>query len=94
MNPVSNKPISLTEHAVEQMRLRGASEDEVRTAVQVGQWKPAKRGRVSAAKSFAFGGASPMNGKTYTHKTVMPVFANEPHQIMVVTVLVYYHDEK
>ncbi|MFN8459005.1 MAG: DUF4258 domain-containing protein [Anaerolineae bacterium] len=84
------KPIHFSRHALDQMRLRGATQDEVREAIKTSLWQPAKRGKYQARKTFAFGQPSPINQKVYPFKTVETIFADEPGEIVVVTVLVYY----
>ena len=38
------KPIVFTNHALQRMKERGASEDSVREAIRIGQREPAQRG--------------------------------------------------
>lgn len=86
----SMKPIRFSQHALDQMRLRGAAQEEVRETVETSSWQPAKRGKYQASKTFAFGRPSPVNQQVYPFKTVQAIFADEPNEIVVVTVLVYY----
>jgi hypothetical protein len=85
------KPVRLSQHALDQARLRGATEDEVKETIRTMTWTTAKRGKVQARKTFAFGRASPINGNIYPSKTVHVIFADEPAEIVAITVLVYYH---
>ena len=82
------KPIRLSGHAVQQMQFRGASDQEVTEAVRTASWLSADNGRWECRKDFVFNAI--WNGKLYTTKQVRPVFAEEPHEIVVVTVYVYY----
>lgn len=47
-----------------------------------------RRGRLECRKSFHFN--AEWNGKYYATKQVRPVFADEPSEIVVVTIYVYY----
>ena len=85
------KTIRLSQHALDQARLRGATQDEIAETVRTVAWAQAKRGRFQARKTFAFGRASPINGIFYSSKTVDVIFADEADEIVVITVLVYYH---
>jgi hypothetical protein len=84
------KPIRLSQHALDQMRMRGATEAEVRETIETASWQPARRGKLRARKSFPFGRPSPVNQQIYSFKIVDAIFAVEPNEIVVVTVLAYY----
>lgn len=84
------KTLRFSQHALNQMRLRGATREEVMEVVEAMPWQPAKRGKYQSRKTFAFGRPSPINGQIYPLKTVHVIFADEPNEIVVVTVLVYY----
>jgi muramoyltetrapeptide carboxypeptidase LdcA involved in peptidoglycan recycling len=84
------KTIRFSQHALDQMRLRGATREEVRETVQTTLWQLAKRGKYQVRKTFAFGRPSPINQQIYPFKTVHVIFADEPDEIVIVTVLVYY----
>jgi Domain of unknown function (DUF4258) len=84
------KPIHFSKHALEQMRLRGASKAEVIEAIETTLTKPAKSGKFQTRKKFAFGQASPINQKVYTYKVIQVIFADELAQRVVITVLVFY----
>ncbi len=88
------KPIRLSAHAQEQMALRGATEDEIKETIRRGEWQPAKRGRQHAVCQFGFDKPSPVNQQTYRFKTVDAVFVDEPREIVVVTVKVFYSDKE
>jgi len=88
------KGIRVSAHAKKQMILRGASEDEVCTAIHSGQWEQAKAGKFQAKYCFDFNANSPINQQFYKYKKVEPVFADEPYEIVVITVKVYYFNEK
>jgi hypothetical protein len=86
------KTIRFSQHALDQMRLRGATREEIMETVETAPWQSAKRGKYQARKAFAFGRPSPINQQIYPSKTVHVIFADEPNEIVVVTVLVYYGD--
>jgi hypothetical protein len=88
------KSIQFSEHAREQMVLRGAQEEEIRQAIQNEAWTPATRGKWKAKRRFSFDKLSTVNQKEYKFKEVEPVFAEETEAIVVVTVLVYYTNEE
>jgi hypothetical protein len=81
-------PIQISAHAREQMRERGASEDEVRAAVRSGQPEPARKGRILYRKNVQFD--SVWRGRHYRIKQVAPVVAAEPDRLVVVTVYTFY----
>ena len=88
----ADKPVHLTRHARERLGLRGATEHEVTVTLREGSRNPAKRGKLHATRRFDFQQPSPVNGLVYAYKTVDVVFSEEPQQIVVLTVKVYYHD--
>ena len=66
------------------MALRGASEEEVVSAIREGEPLAAREGRVSFRKSFPFQAA--WKGKLYDVKQVMPIVIEEAEALVVVTV--------
>ena len=84
------KTIRFSRYALDQMRLRGATQEEMRETVETTPWQPAKRGKYQARKTFVFGRPSPIDQQVYPLKTVHAIFADEPNEIVIVTVLVYY----
>lgn len=82
------KPIVFSQHALDQLGDRGASEKEVKEAIQAGEEIPAKKGRRAFRKNFPFG--SKWKGKYYEVKQVMPIVVEEAEQTVVVTVYVFY----
>ncbi len=82
------KPIRLSGHARENLRFRGAIEEEVVDAIQSSKWQPAELGRWECRKDFAYG--KDWNNKTYATKQVRPIFVEESEEIVVVTVYTYY----
>ena len=69
------KRIRLTKHAKEQSSERGATEAEVKAAIQKGSREPAKHGREMCRYNFAYGRA--WQGKVYPIKQVAPVITEE-----------------
>ncbi|MCD6118188.1 DUF4258 domain-containing protein [bacterium] len=81
-------PIKISLHAKEQMLERGASEEEVKIAVQKGEKQEAKKGRIIYKKNFQFN--NHWRGREYKIKQVSPVVAIEGDDIIVITVYVFY----
>ncbi|MDO8140397.1 MAG: hypothetical protein Q6358_02765 [Candidatus Brocadiales bacterium] len=88
------KPIRFSDHAKLQMLLGGTAEDEVQTAIKSGQWETAKLGKYKTRCRFEYNAISPVNRKFYKSKIVEPIFANEPEELTIVTVKVYYSNEE
>ena len=82
------KPIVYSGHALEQMRDRGATREEVEEAIRTGEELPAKVGRLAFRKNFPFRGE--WQGKLYEVKQVMPIVVEEPSGIIVVTAYTFY----
>ena len=86
--------VRFSRHALERMRGRGATEDEVETTIREGAVTAAKRNRQSARHTFDFNAASPVNGRVYAHKTLEVIYLIGDNRIVVVTVKVYYGNEE
>ena len=84
------KPIRYSSHAKLQMVLRGATEEEVTTTIRAGKWKMTRVGKFRSRHQFDFNKVSLINKKFYKYKTIEPIFADEPNEIVVITVKVYY----
>jgi hypothetical protein len=82
------KPVRFSEHAKQQLRFRGATEQEVIDSIQTAKWEPAELGRLECRKNFTF--EAKWNKKYYAVRQVRPIFVEEPDDILVVTVYVYY----
>ena len=82
------KPIRLSGHARERIETRGATPEEVGEAICSAPWGPTEGGRLECRKDFSYG--REWNGKAYRTKRVRPIFVEEPDEILVVTVYVYY----
>lgn len=82
------KPIKFSQHALDNMTDRGASKEEVETAIRAGERFPAKKGRLAFRKNFSYNGE--WKGRFYQVKQVMPIVAEEPERLMVVTVYVFF----
>lgn len=76
-------------HALERIKERGATEDEVRATVESGEMFPAKFGRAGFRRNFSFDGA--WRGRSYSTKQI-EVFAVEenPQDWLVITVITRY----
>lgn len=75
-------------HAVERMRERGATEDEVVSTVEEGERFPAKFGRAGFRRNFPFD--EEWQGKRYRMKQVEAYAVQEEGEWLVITVIVRY----
>jgi hypothetical protein len=82
------KPIRLSGHARERIQSRGAAPQEVTETIRTVPWGKTEGGRWECRKDFPYG--REWNGKAYATKQVRPIFVEEPNEILVVTVYVYY----
>lgn len=82
------KPIRFSRHALDNMRNRGTSKEEVELAIRTGECFPAKKGRLSFRKNFSYNAM--WKGKSYQAKQVMPILVEELDKFVVVTVYVFY----
>ena len=82
------KPIRLTSHAKEQCADRGATEGEVKEAVERGLREPAKLGRILCRHNFQY--RANWQGEYYAIKQVAPVIVEAENEIVVVTVYTFY----
>lgn len=86
------KNIVFSQHALDQLADRGASEEEVERSIREGEEVPAKKGRRAFRKNFPFN--AEWKGKHYEIKQVMPVVVEEAKEIVVVTVYAFYFGGK
>jgi hypothetical protein len=70
------------------MRDRGAFAWEVEEAIRTSPWQPGEHGRLQCRRDFAF--HHEWNGIVYATKQIRPIFVDDPEEIVVVTVYVYY----
>ena len=82
------KPILLTRHAIDNVALRGGTEEEVAYTVENSVWEPAKLDRLECRMNFVFNAY--WNGRYFETKQIRAVFVEEEDTIAVVTVYVYY----
>lgn len=82
------KTIRLTAHALEQCVERGATETEVKEAIERGVREPAKGGRFICRLNFQY--RAEWQGKFYAIKQVAPVVAEAQNETVVVTVYTFY----
>lgn len=85
---VSVKPIRLSRHAQNQLFFRGATAAEVEETIRTSQWQQAESGRLQCRRDFVF--ARHWNDVFYRTKQIRPIFVDEPAEIIVITVYVYY----
>ena len=76
------------EHALERMRERGATDEEVVATVQQGEKFPAKQGRTGFRRNFYFGGR--WRGRDYSYKQVEAFAVQEGEDWLVITVVTRY----
>ncbi len=88
------KPIRFSKHAKSQMFLRGASEEDVITAIKQGKWESAKLGKFQSNYRFDFNSIALTNQKFFKYKIVEPIFADEPDEIVIITTKVYYSNKE
>ena len=82
------KRIRLTKHAKEQCIERGATETEVRRAIEQGSREQARMDREICRLNFPFGKS--WQGNVYAIKQVAPVIKEESDEIVVITVYTFY----
>jgi hypothetical protein len=82
------KPIRFTAHALEQMAERGATNAEVREAIERGVRQAAKRDRFIYRLNFQYN--SEWQGRFYAIKQVAPVVVEAQNEVVVVTVYTFY----
>ncbi len=80
--------ISFHPHALERMKERGATEEEVRATVSQGEHFPAKFGRTGFRRNFPFN--SEWRGKHYHIKQVEVYAVEEESGWLVITVITRY----
>jgi hypothetical protein len=80
--------VLISPHARQQMDLRGASEQEVISAIREGEATPTKGGRLIYRKNFSFRGE--WQGRYHETKQVAPIVVREADSFIVVTVYVFY----
>jgi len=83
-----DKPIRLSQHAIEQSKFRGATDTEIRDTIFTTEWNSTKSDRWECRKNFEFN--KEWNGKFYKIKQVRPIFTEKSDEIIVITVYVYY----
>lgn len=88
------KQIRYSDHSRLQMVLRGATEEEVIMCIRAGKWESARMGKCRSRYQFDYNRVSLTNQKFYKYKTVEAIFADEPNEVAVITVKVYYSDEE
>ena len=81
--------VRLHPHAMERLRERGATEEEVKMAVETGERFPAKFGRTRFRQSFHF--ESTWQGNFYITKEVEVIAFAEGEDWLVITVVTRYY---
>lgn len=83
-----SKPVEFSNHALERMAERGATKTEVERAIRAGNCRVTRSRRFECRLNFQYGKA--WQGRTYAIKQVVPVVADEPNRLVVVTVYTFY----
>ncbi len=83
-----NDDIRLHPHAIERLRERGTTEEEVIATVREGEQFPAKFGRTGFRRNFAFGGEWP--GRRYSTKQVEAYPVPEQGWLVITVIVKYY----
>ena len=86
--------IKFSNHSKIQMLARGANEKEVIETISEGVWMTARENKFHCTKTFSFHNISPINKQFYMYKTIDSIFVNEISEIYVITVKVYYHNDR
>jgi hypothetical protein len=81
-------PITISQHAREQMRERGVEEAELISAIRTGEIETARHDRLMYRKNFQFD--SLWRNHRYRIKQIATIVAKEPDKLIVVTVFAYY----
>jgi hypothetical protein len=82
------KDIEFSDHALLQMRERGAIKGEVAETLRSGEKLPAKSGRYAYRKNFQYNAI--WGEKFYRIKQVMVIVKEENHKIIIITVFTFY----
>ncbi|MCP9451773.1 MAG: DUF4258 domain-containing protein [Nitrospira sp.] len=80
--------VRLHPHALERLRERGGTEEEVRLSVETGERFQAKFGRIGFRRNFPFAGT--WQGKIYANRQIEAYAVQEGSDWVVITVLVKY----
>lgn len=84
--------IIFSQHALDQLADRGATQQEVVQTIQDGEVQIVKKGRLSFKKNFSF--ENIWKGRYYSFKQVMPIAAREEQQYVVITVYTFFFGER
>lgn len=88
---MTDLPIIFSTHAKQQLRKRGATEEEVSLVIQKQLWRGARNERHEAKGNFPHN--QEWNSKFYKTKQVNPVFIEQEQTIIVITVYVFYFND-
>jgi hypothetical protein len=88
---VGPKAIYFTQHARLRMMERGAREEDVRLAIQIGERDAAQRGLHQYRLNVEF--KREWDGRYYGIQQVVPVVAEEADRFVVVTVYTFFFQE-
>ena len=80
--------IEFRDHALENMRKRGATEDEVIWVLEHGRGSDARPPRLAREAVFTKG--YDWKGRSYPHKLIKVIYTYDARGIVIVTVLVFF----
>lgn len=90
--PVKTKEIVFSQHALDQLKDRGTTREEVTQTIWDGEMQIAKKERISFKKNFPF--EKVWKSRHYSLKQVMPIVVEEKGCYVVITVYVFYFGEQ
>ena len=82
------RKIVFSQHALEQMKERGASKEDIEIAIGGGEKSEAKKGRKSFRYNFQYN--KKWADKYFAIKQVMPIVLEHSQEYIVITVYVFY----
>jgi len=83
----ARKPIVFSQDALETVRDRGATCEEVQQTIRQGEEVPAKRRRMAFRKNFPH--QARWKGRYYESKQVVPIVAEQADRLVIVTVYTF-----
>ena len=84
----TSKPVRFSRHARQQMLERGAAEGDVVETIRAGERVPAKGTRQGCRKNFQYNRV--WLGRRYAIQQVLAIVAEQPDELVVVTVYTFY----
>ncbi len=85
------KPVTFTRHAIDRIKKRGTTEEDVILAIRGGYREPAQRGLFVYRLNLEY--RRQWDGRYYAVQQVAPVVDDTPDRFVVVTVYTFYFQE-